>query len=90
MKWRFEDAKAYFDRENVPKTFEEVFDEICVIVSKTFIAADERMCEPINRVPKTRNISFELFGFDILLDSQLKPWILEVHLQLISATSARR
>lgn len=78
MKWRFEDASKFFKSERLEKTFEDLFDEICVIVAKTFVAADERMCEPINRAQKTRNVSFELFGFDILVDSNLKPWILEV------------
>ena len=90
MKWRFEDARNHFKSEGLAKSFEQLFDEICVIVTKTFVAADERMCEPINRTPKTRNVSFELFGFDILIDSNLKPWILEVALTLFSATSARR
>lgn len=78
MKWRFEDASKYFARENLGKTFEQLFDEICDIVAKTFVAADEKMCEPINRAHKTRNLSFELFGFDILVDNNMKPWILEV------------
>jgi hypothetical protein len=90
MKWRFEDARNHFRREGLEKSFEELFDEICVIVAKTFVAADEKMCEPINRAPKTRNLSFELFGFDILVDSNLKPWILEVIYRLPSATLAHQ
>lgn len=78
MKWRFEDARNHFDHEGTRKGFDQIFEEICVIVAKTFIAADDKMCEPINRSTKTRNLSFEVFGFDILLDSKLKPWILEV------------
>ena len=78
MKWRFEDASAYFKKEGLSKSFEELFDEICAIVAKTFIAAEPSMSDVKNRVPKSRNNSFELFGFDILLDSSLKPWILEV------------
>jgi hypothetical protein len=78
MKWRWEDASNHFKTVGESKTFEMLYDEICVIVAKTFIAADEKFCEPINRIPKHRNCSFELFGFDILIDSNLKPWILEV------------
>jgi len=33
----------------------------------------------INNVP-IKNSCFELFGFDILLDSNLNPWLMEVNL----------
>lgn len=39
-----------------------------------------RTLEAVQKVMNTdRNHSFELYGFDVLLDSQFQPWLLEIN-----------
>lgn len=77
MKWRYTDIYKYFKENN--QDFGDVYDKICDLVTKTILAVEDKFVDGINQVPCHRNNAFELFGFDILLDEALKPWLIEVN-----------
>ncbi|XP_076652406.1 tubulin monoglutamylase TTLL4 isoform X2 [Halictus rubicundus] len=77
-KWTLRTLWSYLEKEhvNVAKLWESMKD----IVVKTMIAVES----PITTLTRTNTTSryccYELFGFDILLDENLTPWLLEVNI----------
>ncbi|XP_066479013.1 probable tubulin polyglutamylase TTLL2 [Tiliqua scincoides] len=68
-KWSFTRFRAYLRSRNIDD--QRLWQKIHHIVTLTLLAITPS-------VPFTSNC-FELFGFDILVDDKLKPWLLEVN-----------
>ena len=50
------------------------------LIIKSLIAGEHHVIQGIKKSGIHRNNCFEVFGYDVIIDSDLKPWLLEINL----------
>jgi len=77
-KWTLKSLWRHFDAQGIDHTV--VWDKIKDLMVKTVVSAENSMYNLFEQNVSSRYSCYELFGFDILLDSKLKPWLIEVNI----------
>ncbi|XP_051938962.1 tubulin polyglutamylase TTLL4 isoform X1 [Hippocampus zosterae] len=77
-KWTLKALWQYLGSRGVNTTI--IWEKIKDIVIKTIIASEPYVNSLLRMHVRTPYSCHELFGFDIMLDENLKPWILEVNI----------
>jgi tubulin polyglutamylase TTLL4 len=76
-KWSFKTLRKAYEENGINYDF--VFAQVKDVILKTLISVEPHIVSNLNKTAGSRNSCFELYGFDILIDEDLKPWLLEVN-----------
>lgn len=65
-----------YEKEGID--YGEIYTKIKDVCIKTLMSVEPYIVTQ-NRTAKSKNACFEIYGFDVLIDANLKPWLLEVN-----------
>lgn len=77
-KWTLTALKGFLESQGV--NFQLIWEEIKDIAVKAIISIESVINSAMNMYVPSQKNCFELLGFDILIDNNLRPWLLEVNL----------
>jgi len=77
-KWSLQALRKAFREQGIDD--QAIFKRIEDVIIKTILSGEATIFNACEQYVPHRNNCFELLGFDILIDNQLNPWLLEVNL----------
>lgn len=77
FKWSLSALRRHFEEQGLD--YGNVWSQIKAIVTKTMMAVEGPMNTKFKMLVQHRRTCFEVFGFDIMLDSKLRAWLIEVN-----------
>ncbi|XP_078408778.1 tubulin monoglutamylase TTLL4 isoform X2 [Cetorhinus maximus] len=77
-KWSLKALWAYLNQKGVRTDL--LWEQMKDVIIKTIIASESYVNSQVHLYVRNRYTCHELFGFDIMLDENLKPWVLEVNI----------
>ena len=78
IKWSLTALRSYFKEAKLD--YAELEKKICDIITKTILTIADSTIAEVKNLTSLPNCLFELYGFDILVDDKLEPWLMEVNL----------
>lgn len=75
-KWSLKMLREEFEREGLD--YPDVYTKIKDVCIKTLMSVEPYIVSQ-NRTAKSKSSCFEIYGFDVIIDQSLKPWLLEVN-----------
>ena len=76
-KWRLQTLAKAFEAQGLD--WDGIWAKIKDLVIKSIISVEPILANNLNRASRNRHLCFEVYGFDVIIDHNMKPWLLEVN-----------